>query len=1002
MLNPIRILLYLAVLLVLCAAGVPALADEDVLTRPGTVAHAIAQPDGTAVYLDDVQVAKIRSHQNPAYFVVREQWQFNSMIVVCIAPSDVLRIGQDVDIEGTLTTLPSGLRAIANARVLGYYDETGALLKNCPEPKRLFDDGTQWQWKAELPAATDTDTAGDPVPGEPNIDPPAPAIAHDSITSLLQNGIFGTEAQLECKRVLGRSSDPVYGDYLLIADDFSLAMVKVYTGAASTTVSALSAETTDGERVNSVTGQVQLVGTEMALVLDGSPVFRSPGLPGNMMIMGAGSTSYAKSLPDGLGASVEDVIVTDYNPATMKGYVQDLNRMSGIRIDCREVGAIDSRAPITIVGMLRTTSDGERELYVTSVMAPSRDPVPVSPLGITNLALGGAALNMFTPGINYPDAATGLSNKGLLVKTTGQVTELNQAAGYFMLHDGSRALSPDGNPGPLTPVKVVWNVEGGPSAVPAVGDYLVCTGISGSEKVDAGLFSRVLRLRFLKKPIITVTAGNEKAELAWTPQDYASYLVYRSTSESCPFSLIATVSGGEFADTGLTNKQTYYYDVRATDSGVVGPAAQVVEVTPTDGKIIPKNPPVSTINLAGTMGNNEWYISPVTVTISATDIDNDYDKSFYKLDDMAAAWSEYASELAVDSNGSHNVAVYSIDMNGNSEDPANPVQSSFKIDSVAPSVSASAATQPNANGWYKSDVTINYTASDVTSGLESPQTAEPGASITFTSVVSTEGADVSNTGSAVDKAGNIGSRQVSHLKIDKTAPSINVTSKPSGNNYIINYDSATVSFTASDSTSGLDGLPWAVIDVIPTNGWASPSSSTVNAVSDGSGGYRVVISPQVVGAYTVKLYAKDKAGNVGQISAPVTFGAGGFTVEWLPPLATMDDYLMEDGSSVPVKFRLLDPANNSVYVNSHLYTVKVMDTTSKVWKTVAAPAPDFANLGYCAVIQTKDAGNVDWPIGDYTVVIEGPGIWDVVSGPYRSRYGLQIVEKAVAKGKGRR
>ena len=158
----------------------------------------------------------------------------------------------------------------------------------------------------------------------------------------------------------------------------------------------------------------------------------------------------------------------------------------------------------------------------------------------------------------------------------------------------------------------------------------------------------------------------------------------------------------------------------------------------------------------------------------------------------------------------------------------------------------------------------------------------------------------------------------------------------------------------------------------------------------------------VPGAYTMKLFAKDRAGNTGQLAVPLTFGAAGFTVEWLPPISTMDIYAMQDGSTLPVKFRLIDPRNQSAWINTYLYTVKVMDTANKVWKQVTCPQPDVANSGYQANISTKDANGVAWPVGDYTVVIEGPGIWDAVSGPYRSRYGLDIVDTSVAKGKGKR
>ena len=218
----------------------------------------------------------------------------------------------------------------------------------------------------------------------------------------------------------------------------------------------------------------------------------------------------------------------------------------------------------------------------------------------------------------------------------------------------------------------------------------------------------------------------------------------------------------------------------------------------------PQNPPVSTISLAGLLGNADWYVSAVKVTVSATDLDNDFSKSFYRLDDMSASWTEYQSEIQVETDGAHEVAAYSIDTNGNSEDPNNPVLSSFKIDATAPSVSALAATQPNANGWYNSNVTINYTAVDAISGLDSPQPAEPGVPIQFSNTLSTEGTGLSDAKSATDKAGNEGDCTIGGLNIDKTAPSVSASAatKPNTNGW---YNSnVTINYTAVDALSGLD------------------------------------------------------------------------------------------------------------------------------------------------------------------------------------------------------
>ena len=1056
------------------------LATPEGSLRPGTIAHAIAQPDGAIVYIDGVSVAKLKGHQNPAYFVVREPWQFGDMIIVYAAPSDVLRLGYDVDIEGTLDTMPNGVRIIRNPRVIGYYSESGDLLRRCPYVKSLTT--PPWQWKAELPPATDPNPAGQPVPGEPNLELPSPPIYHDTVASLLQNAVPGTSALLQCKKV-SEGNDPVYGDFLIVEDDLSSSAVKVYCGTSSQpTMNELTVEADDTERVNNVSGQVQLVGTELALVLDEGPNFDTQGLPGGLQTVNGGTTSFAKSFADGSTATIQDVIVTDYDPLNGVGYVEDADCSSGIRIVCGGFGALEFGSVVTVAGSLQTNSGGEREFHLTSpAMNSSTDKITIAPLVMVNRSLGGSSFNNLTPGINYPTPGYGLNNKGLLVKIFGRVTAVDEPAGCFYLDDGSTSM--DGGP-----VKVLWNVEGDASSIPTVGEFLTgVVGISSSEAVGPDQYARLLRLRYLARPVVTGMALSGFTALGWTPQDYASYRVYRGESESGPFDLVATVSGGTFSDIGLTNGKTYYYKVCAVDSFIAGDMSQVLALTPNEPPPTQISPPVTTIALEGTLGNNDWYVSLVTVTLSATDPDDDLANTYYQLDALDGSdWQTYADPFDVSADGTHTLLAYSDDTAGNAEYP--PVEQTFKIDATAPEVIGAATTEPNANGWYNSeveisysavddlsgleglmvadpgvsieftktvstegadlsdtgeatdkagnvgsytvgglnidtsaptvtgavasqpnangwyngDVQINYSAVDNISGLDSPEAADPGVSIQFTNTISVEGAGLSDTGQATDKAGNTGSSTISGLRIDKTPPSVTVISAPTGNCNLISYQMAVIRFSAVDGTSGITGLPWAVVNIIPTEGWAQPTSQTLTATSLGGGVYEVSFPFQVPGAYSVVLYAKDFAGNIGQTTSVLSFGAGGFQVDWLPPISLMETYIMQDGSTVPVKWRLIDPCNNNTYVNNYNYILKVVRTSDQTLMTTVTPSFDAVNGNYHANVKTKDANNVDWPLGDYTVIIEGPGIWDMISGPYRSRYGLQLVEKAVAKGVGRR
>lgn len=442
----------------------------------------------------------------------------------------------------------------------------------------------------------------------------------------------------------------------------------------------------------------------------------------------------------------------------------------------------------------------------------------------------------------------------------------------------------------------------------------------------------------------------------------------------------------------------------ATKDGQIGSYKVHDILVPEPKPITPPgfSPPVTTIDLDGTLGNNDWFTSEVTVTLSATDADSDPLSILtdYSLDG-GTEWLRYDQPFTIVEDGPASVLAQSEDPAGNLEDP--PVSASLKIDKTAPAISGSATGTPNSNGWYSSDVTVKYTAMDITSGLETPLQADPGAIITFNQTVASEGLSVSDSATATDKAGNTGSAGVDGLKIDKTPPVITVNSAPTGNCHLINYEAVTVQFSAVDAISGINGLPTATINVIPTEGWATPSTLLLDAAPVSGSLYEVTFVPSVPGMYNVGISASDLAGNTGQSAASVDFGTGGFNVDWLPPISTMDVYYMADGSTVPVKFRLLDPCNNNAYVSAYEFRMSVVnDATGEVMVPPTVPNRDPSTNVYHLNVKTKRDTGEDWPLGSYTVVISGPGIWDIISGPYKSKYGLLLLDRAVAKGSGKK
>ncbi len=111
--------------------------------------------------------------------------------------------------------------------------------------------------------------------------------------------------------------------------------------------------------------------------------------------------------------------------------------------------------------------------------------------------------------------------------------------------------------------------------------------------------------------------------------------------------------------------------------------------------------PVTSVAVAGTAGNNNWYHSGVNVTLSASGGDGGIDYTEYRLD--GGIWTTYTVPISIQAEGTHTLEYRSVDNAANVE----PTRSfPVKIDRVAP------ATTSAVSG---SHVWLN--ATDATSGL---------------------------------------------------------------------------------------------------------------------------------------------------------------------------------------------------------------------------------------------------------------------------------------------
>ncbi len=160
--------------------------------------------------------------------------------------------------------------------------------------------------------------------------------------------------------------------------------------------------------------------------------------------------------------------------------------------------------------------------------------------------------------------------------------------------------------------------------------------------------------------------------------------------------------------------------------------------------------------------------------------------------------------------GSQSVTGTATDNGGNS---STSTVSGIYLDETAPVLSGAPTSSPNGNGWYKGDVTVHWSATDATSGVD-------GSTLPNDTVVTGEGNDLTAGPVSVnDIAGNTATASVPHLKIDRTAPTISgtPTTGPNSNGWY-NGDVA-VAWKCADALSGIaDG--------------DCPASSTISGEGD--------------------------------------------------------------------------------------------------------------------------------------------------------------------------
>src|SRR6266566_1704385 len=250
--------------------------------------------------------------------------------------------------------------------------------------------------------------------------------------------------------------------------------------------------------------------------------------------------------------------------------------------------------------------------------------------------------------------------------------------------------------------------------------------------------------------------------VTWNGSDKTSGLA----SGSCPSS--ATYSGPDSANAGPSVTCTEQAGNSASTS-----FALKYDATPPVFAPTPDRGPNA----------NGWYRSPVTVTWNGSDATSGIascpNTSSYNTGDSANA---ALSATCTDQAGNSASASFAL-----------------KYDSTPPVFVPSPDRPPNANGWYRSPVTVNWSGSDATSGP---------ASCTSLSYNGPDGSSVAPSGTCTDQAGNTSTPLIlpSPIQFDATAPTEVGAAPARGPDHNGWYSKpVAISWSGSDAASGIAG-----------------------------------------------------------------------------------------------------------------------------------------------------------------------------------------------------
>ncbi len=289
----------------------------------------------------------------------------------------------------------------------------------------------------------------------------------------------------------------------------------------------------------------------------------------------------------------------------------------------------------------------------------------------------------------------------------------------------------------------------------------------------------------------TISVDKESPEINLSVSGSMGYNNWYVSNVNWSTTVTDNISGPSHADitvdgSAQANPGSYGADgthtIQATGYDIAGNNVQTQQTFSID-----QTNPIPAYALSGSLGSNNWYISDVAWTGTATDATSGINAIQVQVDGGVVN-----NPASIAANGSHTIQVTAQDLAGNIASTSG----SFQIDQEMPALNLNLSGTAGKNGWYISPVSWTSSTSDAVSGLSSHTLTLNSAPTTADGNTSSDGIYTLNA-IAQDNASNQ-TTQTKNFGIDQTAPTVSFS--PLSGTY---SDSVALSGSSTDDTSGV-------------------------------------------------------------------------------------------------------------------------------------------------------------------------------------------------------